>query len=79
MISNLPTLFMDIDPTIWVLAPIALMVEAKENFATVLTEGGSVVGLLLKVVQDACVKLGAFCLFTAPPFFFRQPVYMRVD
>ena len=55
MISNLPTLFMDIDPTIWVLAPIALMVQAKENLATVLTEGGTMVGLLLKVVRDACV------------------------
>ena len=41
---------MDIDPTVWVLAPIALMVEAKENFATVLTKCGPMVGVLLKVV-----------------------------
>ena len=75
MIPNLLTLFMDIDPTVWVLAPIALMVEAKENFATVLTKCGPMVGVLLKVVWDACVQLGAFRLFTFPPFFFRQPMY----
>ena len=78
MIPNLLTLFMDIDPTVWVLAAIALMVEAKENFATVLTKCGTVVGVLLKVVRDARVQLGAFRLFTFPPSFFRQPLFACV-
>ena len=78
MIPNLLTLFMNIDPTVWVLAPIALMVEAKENFATVLTKCGPMVGVLLKVVRDARVQLGAFRLFTSTPSFFRQPLYACV-
>ena len=72
MFSNLSTIFMDIDPTVWVLASVALMVEAEEHFATVLTEGGSVVGVLLKDVHDACVQLGALLLLNFSMF--RQPV-----
>ena len=74
MIPNLPTLFMNIDPTVWVLASIALMVEAKENLATVLTKDGSVVGVLLKVVHDARVQLGALLLFNLLLSLFWQPV-----
>ena len=72
MIPNLLTLFMNIDPTVWVLASVALMVEAKEHFATVLTKGGSVVGVLLKDVHDARVQLGALLLLNFSMF--RQPV-----
>ena len=74
MIPNLPTLFMNIDPTVWVLASIALMVEAKENLATVLTKDGSVVGVLLKVVHDARVQLGALLPINLLLPLFWQPV-----
>ena len=72
MFANLSTVFMDIDPTVWVLASVALMVEAEEHFATVLTKGGSVVGVLLKDVHDARVQLGALLLLNFSMF--RQPV-----
>ena len=71
---NLPTFFMNIDSTVWVLASIALMVEAKENFSTVLTEVWTVVGVLLKVVLDTGVQLGAFRLLNFSLSFLRQPV-----
>ena len=73
MFANLSTVFMDIDPTVWVLASVALMVEAKEHFATVLTKGGSVVGVLLKDVHDARVQLGALLLLNFSLSFCGQP------
>ena len=63
MITNLPTFFMNINPTVWVLASIALMVDAKEHFATMLTESGQMVSVFLKIVHDARVQLGAYFPF----------------
>ena len=65
---------MNIDSTVWVLAPIALMVEAKENFSTVLTEVWTVVGVLLKVVLDTGVQFGAFRLLNFSLSLLRQPM-----
>ena len=73
MTTNLSTLFMNINPTVWVLAPISLMVEAEEHFAAVLAEVGTVVGMLLKVVHDARVQLGALLLLNFSLSFCGQP------
>ena len=68
------TPFVNIESAVVVPATIALVVEPKEHFSTVLAKGWAVVGVLLKNMWDARVKLGALWLSNCSSCLFWQPV-----